>query len=88
MAKSANKGKKGSIEAESRERDCEESLKTGVRKSKYMPREWNTSFREPWNPLIKKCLDGVDLHNKLYFETQDAFQSEPGRFIKTFMLLD
>jgi len=36
-----------------------------------MPREWNTPIREPWNPVIKKCLDAVDTHMKLHLETQD-----------------
>ena len=29
-------------------------------------REWNTPVREPWNPLIKQCLDAVDRHEHLY----------------------
>jgi hypothetical protein len=29
-------------------------------------REWNTPVREPWNPLIKQCLDAVDRHEYLY----------------------
>jgi len=38
-----------------------------------MLREWNTPFREPWNPVIKKCSDAIDLHNKLYLETKNSF---------------
>jgi len=38
-----------------------------------MLREWNTPFREPWNPVIKKCLDAIDLHTKLYLETENSF---------------
>jgi hypothetical protein len=40
-----------------------------------MPREFNTQFREPWNPIIKKCVDAIDLHTKLYLETGDPFHS-------------
>ena len=50
-----------------------------------MPREWNTSFREPWNPIIKKCLDGVDLHNKLYFETKDTFHLNQADLLRLYV---
>ncbi|ARW57058.1 hypothetical protein [Synechococcus phage S-B64] len=50
-----------------------------------MPREWNTSFREPWNPIIKKCLDGVDLHNKLYFESQDTFHLNQADLLRQYV---
>ena len=29
-------------------------------------REWNTPVREPWNALIKQCLDAIDRHEELY----------------------
>lgn len=41
-----------------------------------MPREWNTPKREPWNPVIKKCLDAVDLHTRLHLETGDSWHEE------------
>jgi len=50
-----------------------------------MPREWNTSFREPWNPIIKKCLDGIDLHNELYFKTQDSFHLNQADLLRLYV---
>jgi hypothetical protein len=50
-----------------------------------MPREWNTSFREPWNPIIKKCLDGVDLHTKLYLESQDTFHLNQADLLRLYV---
>ena len=50
-----------------------------------MPREFNTSFREPWNPVIKKCLDGVDLHTKLYLESQDTFHLNQADLLRLYV---
>lgn len=36
-------------------------------------REWNTPLREPWNPVIKQCLNAIDEHVKLYIHTGDRF---------------
>jgi hypothetical protein len=50
-----------------------------------MPREWNTSFREPWNPVIKKCLDGVDLHTKYHIETGDTFHKDQADLLRSYV---
>ena len=50
-----------------------------------MPRAWNTSFREPWNPIIKKCLDGVDLHNELYCATKDTFHLNQANLLREYV---
>ena len=34
-------------------------------------REWNTPVREPWNPLIKECLNAVDRHVAFYLASGD-----------------
>jgi hypothetical protein len=34
-------------------------------------REWNTPVREPWNPLIKECLNAVDRHVAFYLANGD-----------------
>ena len=36
-----------------------------------MAREWNTPIREPWNPVIKKCLHAIDTHMRMYIQTGD-----------------
>jgi hypothetical protein len=32
-------------------------------------RTWNTPIRDPWNPIIKHCLNAVDYHIDLYVKT-------------------
>jgi hypothetical protein len=34
-------------------------------------REWNTPVREPWNPMIKECLNAVDRHVAQYLASGD-----------------
>jgi len=34
-------------------------------------REWDTPVREPWNPLIKERLNGVDRHVAKYLASGD-----------------
>lgn len=34
-------------------------------------RTWNTPLREPWNPVIKQCLNAIDHHMALYLKTKD-----------------
>lgn len=50
-----------------------------------MPREFNTEFREPWNPVIKKCLDAIDLHTALHIETQDQFHIEQSKLLRQYV---
>jgi hypothetical protein len=32
-------------------------------------RTYNTEVREPWNPVIKTCLDAIDRHMSLHLRT-------------------
>ena len=50
-----------------------------------MAREWNTPYREPWNPVIKKCLDAIDLHTVLHLETQDQFHIEQAKILRQYV---
>jgi len=50
-----------------------------------MPREWNTPIREPWNPVIKKCLDAVDLHTRLHLETGDDWHSIQAKTLRDYV---
>ena len=50
-----------------------------------MPREWNTPVREPWNPVIKKCLDAVDLHTRLYLETGDEWHQSQAKVLRNYV---
>jgi hypothetical protein len=35
----------------------------------YKKRTWNTPIRDPWNPVIKHCLNAIDYHIDLYVKT-------------------
>ena len=50
-----------------------------------MPREWNTPIREPWNPVIKKCLDAVDLHTRMYLETGDEWHQYQAKTLRNYV---
>ena len=50
-----------------------------------MPREWNTPIREPWNPVIKKCLDAVDLHVQLHLDTQDNWHNSQAEILRKYV---
>lgn len=49
-------------------------------------RTWNTPVREPWNPVIKQCLNAVDEHMRLYFETRDPWHLSQAEVLRTYAL--
>lgn len=50
-----------------------------------MPREWNTPVREPWNPIIKKCLDAVDEHNRQYLDTGNIWHLTQAEILRKYV---
>ena len=50
-----------------------------------MPREFNTPVREPWNPVIKKCLDAVDTHVKLHLDTGDTWHLSQAEVLRQYV---
>jgi hypothetical protein len=50
-----------------------------------MPREWNTPIREPWNPVIKKCLDAIDTHMRLYLKTGDEWHLSKAETLRKYV---
>lgn len=50
-----------------------------------MPREWNTPKREPWNPVIKKCLDAIDLHTRIYLDTSDVWHEDQAKILRKYV---
>jgi hypothetical protein len=36
-------------------------------------RTWNTPIRDPWNPIIKHCLNAIDYHIDLFVQTHDPW---------------
>lgn len=39
-------------------------------------RTWSTNVRDPWNSKIHNILQTIDLHNELYFQSNDEFHLE------------
>ena len=50
-----------------------------------MSREWNTPIREPWNPIIKKCLDAVDEHNQQHLKTGDEWHLSQAEILRKYV---
>ena len=50
-----------------------------------MPREWNTPVREPWNPVIKKCLDAVDEHTRQHLKTGDEWHLSQAQILRNYV---
>ena len=50
-----------------------------------MAREWNTPIREPWNPVIKKCLDAIDEHNQQYMKTGDDWHLSQAETLRNYV---
>lgn len=50
-----------------------------------MPREFDTPIRQPWNPVIKKCLDAVDTHVKLHLYTGDAWHLSQAEILRKYV---
>lgn len=49
-------------------------------------RTWNTPVREPWNPIIKHCLNAVDLHVSLYLKTGDKRHMNQAKLLRGYVL--
>ena len=50
-----------------------------------MPREWNTPIREPWNPVIKSCLNAIDEHIKNYVKTGDEWHLSQAKVLRNYV---
>lgn len=49
-------------------------------------RTWNTPLREPWNPVIKQCLNAVDEHVRLYLETHDSWHIQQSEKLREYVM--
>ena len=49
-------------------------------------REWNTPIRDPWNPVIKEALHGVDHHVRLYLATGDAWHLKQADLLRGYVV--
>ena len=50
-----------------------------------MSREFNTPIREPWNPVIKKCLDAVDIHVRMHLKTGDEWHLHQAEILRNYV---
>jgi hypothetical protein len=50
-----------------------------------MSRTYNTIHREPWNPVIKKCLDAIDEHIKTYIRTGDEWHLSQAEILRKYV---
>ena len=48
-------------------------------------REWDTPVREPWNPLIKQCLDAIDRHEDLYRSTGNGWHAAKAQDLRWYV---
>lgn len=48
-------------------------------------RTWNTPLREPWNPVIKACLNAIDYHVALYFQTGDYWHLQQAEYLRCYV---
>jgi len=48
-------------------------------------RSWNTPTREPWNPVIKHCLNAIDNHTRIYIETGDSWHFDQAETLRAYV---
>jgi len=48
-------------------------------------RTWNTSLREPWNPVIKACLNAIDCHTDLYMKTGNSWHLTQAQALRDYI---
>jgi len=48
-------------------------------------REWDTPVRQPWNQLIKQCLDAIDRHEELYRKTDNGWHAAKAQELRWYI---
>lgn len=48
-------------------------------------RTYNNPIREPWNPVIKKCLDAIDTHIRLHLKTGDDWHLSQAEVLRQYV---
>jgi hypothetical protein len=54
--------------------------------SNHNKRTWNTPIREPWNPVIKHCLNAIDYHIDLYVKTGNIWHLDQAEILRIYLL--
>ena len=89
MSKSPNRGKKGSAGGKQSKQNqgnaTAKKAKNGGKKKWYMPREWNTPKREPWNAPIHNILKAIDNHTQEYFKSGDLWHLEKAEALRVYL---
>jgi len=49
-------------------------------------RTWDTPTREPWNPVIKQCLNAIDEHMRLHFQTGNTWHADQAETLRKYVL--
>jgi hypothetical protein len=65
-----------------RSNDSKQPLKDG----NHSKRTWNTPIREPWNPVIKHCLNAIDYHIDLYVKTGHTWHLDQAEILRVYLL--
>lgn len=48
-------------------------------------RTWNNPTREPWNPVIKACLNAIDHHTRFYLSTGDEWHEAQAEILRNYI---
>jgi hypothetical protein len=48
-------------------------------------RSWNTPLREPWNPVIKQCLNAIDYHTAHYIAGKGEWHSRQAQILREYV---
>ncbi len=48
-------------------------------------RTWNTPLREPWNPVIKACLNAIDEHMRQYIATGERYHLAQAQTLRDYV---
>lgn len=48
-------------------------------------RSWNTPLREPWNPVIKQCLNAIDYHTAHYLVSGEMWHEKQAQILREYV---
>jgi hypothetical protein len=61
------------------------NLNTSNYSSHFMPREWNTPTRDPWNAPIHNILKAIDNHTQEYFKSGDEWHLQKSEELRQYL---
>ena len=48
-------------------------------------RTWNNPTREPWNPVIKACLNAIDHHTRMYLDSKNRWHLDRAQTLREYV---